>query len=125
MNGIRIILLCLSAAFVCAAIRAMHPQIASAVALAAGVAAIMLSASEISSFSKVIGNLKGSFDTEETGLLKICGIALVAEFASDLCSDSGEKSLANRIDTGVRISIAAASLSVAGKILNQIAELTR
>ena len=53
----------------------------------------------------------------------ICGIAVIAEFASDICWDAGEGALAHRIDVGVRIGVVASALPAAAEIMERIAEL--
>jgi len=82
-------------------------------AVRAGITAAMIGPGS----SNVVG---GQF-----ALLKICALAMVAEFASDICRDAGESSLAKRIDTGVRIGIVASAIPSAGNILLSIAELIR
>lgn len=126
MSALRILILCISAAFICASLRMTHPQIATTIALAAGVAALMLSVDDLGSFSKTIQQLEEI--SRESGfshpyMLKICGLAIIAEFASDICRDAGEMALAHRIDAGTKIGIAATSVSTAGKIMEKIAEL--
>lgn len=127
MNGMRIVMLCLSAALVCTSLRTSHPQIASAVALAAGVGALTLSLENIDSFAQTVAVLE---DIAEQGgfshpfMLKICGITIVAEFTADICRDAGEVALAHRIDVGVKMGILVAALPTATKILDKIMELT-
>lgn len=126
MSALRILILCISASLVCASLRTAHPQIASAVALAAGVAALMLSTDDISVFSQAVRNLDAYVSgsgIEHAYLLKICGLAMIAEFASDICRDAGEAALAHRIDAGVKIGIVASALPAAAGILERIAEL--
>lgn len=128
MNSLRILILCISAALVCASLRTAHPQIASAVALAAGVAALMLSTQEIRILKDTLASLEGQTYTGEgtqVPLLKLCGIAMVAEFASDICRDAGEASLAHRIDVGVKIGIIAMALPTAAQIMERISQLIR
>lgn len=124
MTALRILILCISAAMICAAIRSQHPQIASAVALAAGIAALMLSSADIRQVSRTIESLEAY--AEKSGvhhvrLLKLCGVVVISEFASDVCRDSGEASLAHRIDMGVRIAILASALPSVAEILSGIA----
>lgn len=124
MTALRILILCISAAMICAAIRSQHPQIASAVALAAGIAALMLSSTDIRQVSETIESLESyakKSGVEHVRLLKLCGVAVISEFASDVCRDSGEASLARRIDTGVRIAILASALPSVAEILSGIA----
>jgi len=126
MNLLRLLALCLTAAMVCATIRMAHPQIAAAVAVACGAGIMLLSLGDLGVFSETIGKLEriaGKLDGESLMLLKLCGIALVAEFASDVCRDAGETALARRLDTGIRIGIVAAAIPAGGRLLDSITEL--
>lgn len=128
MNMLRIMILCMASALVCASLRIVHPQIASAVALAAGIAALMLSAQEIRILTETLGRLEAQTNAgagSQIHLLKLCGIALIAEFASDICRDAGEVSLAHRIDVGVKIGIVAMALPTASRIMERISQLIR
>ena len=53
----------------------------------------------------------------------ITGIALIAEFASDICRDCGETALARRIDTGTKIAVAAAALPTAVQLMEGLSSL--
>ncbi len=122
----KIAALCLAAALVCAALRSVHPQVAAAVALAAGAGVLMLSLDDLGSFAAALRALsKTAEDGGADGgwLVRLCGLALVAELASDVCRDAGESALARRIDMGVRLSVAAAALPLAADIFKRIAEL--
>ena len=126
MNALRILLLCVAAAMVCASIRGLHPQIASAVALAAGAAALALSLPDIRAFSDAARKIESSIGltgSDQLLLLRLCGIALVAEFASDICRDSGESALARRIETGTKIAVLAASLPMATELMDALSQL--
>ena len=127
MTAVRIIALCIAAALVCAALRAAHPQVAAVVALAAGVGVLTLSVGDFGRFAAALRAVEETADAggaNGTWLVRLCGVALVAELASDVCRDAGEASLARRIDMGVRLSIAAAALPLAAQILERISELT-
>ena len=126
MNILRILALCVAAAMVCAAIRSVHPQVATAVALGCGAAAMMLSAGDLGSFAGAVRKLEELSRESGAGndeLIRLCGIAMVAEFASDICRDAGEAALARRIDVGVRLGVTAAALPAAGRLMEMIAEL--
>ena len=125
MQILRILVLCLSAAMICMTLRAAHPQIAAAVAMAAGVAALMLSGTDLGRFSQALRTLEdyAQADLKPLYLMKVCGIAVIAEFASDVCRDAGEGALAHRIDMGVRIGVVASALPAAAEIMARISEL--
>lgn len=126
MSALRILVLCVSAALICTSLRMAHPQIATAVALAAGIAALMLSLEDMGKFADAVRTLEAYAANEafdQGYLLKVCGIAMIAELASGICRDAGETALAQRIDLGVKLGIVATSLPVAAQIMNQIAGL--
>lgn len=118
--------LCVAAALICAALRSAHPQIATAAALACGVGAMLLSTQELGDLAGALEKLESAANGaqgEGLRLLKLCGAALVAEFASDICRDAGEASLAKRIDMGMRIGVTAAALPTAAELMELLAEL--
>lgn len=125
MNVLRILLLCVTAAMICASIRSQHPQIASAVSLAVGIGVLGLSIPDLKLFSDAAKQLEGRLPGDESGvfLLKLCGIALMAEFASDICRDSGEAALARRIDVGTKLAILASALPLAAELMESITRL--
>ena len=126
MAALRVLILCVSAALVCASLRMAHPQIASAVALAAGIAALTLSIDDLGKLSNALAQFE-AYANQGNGtqlqLLKTCGIAMIAEFASDICRDAGEAALARRIDVGVKIGIVIIAIPTATQILDRITEL--
>jgi len=126
MSVLRILALCISAALVCASIRTAHPQIASAAALAAGIAALMISAEDLGVFSETIQKIEtlaAGNELMEPYMLKVSGLAVISEFASDICRDSGETALAHRIEAGTKLGIAASALPAAAKVLQNIVDL--
>lgn len=126
MQALRIMVLCVCAALICASLRTLHPQLASAVALAAGIAALMMSSEDIGQLSQALQGIEAYFSgagDQHMYILKVCALALVAEFASDICRDAGESTLAHRIDAGVKLGIVASALPTAGKIMERIAGL--
>ena len=125
MTLIKLVGLCLAAALICATVRSTHPQIAAAVALACGAGMLMLSMEDLGALANALRRLEEAAQTDggSMTLLRLCGIAIVAEFASDICRDAGEAALAKRIDVGVRLGITAAALPAAGEIMESIAGL--
>lgn len=116
MDELRAVLLCVAAALVCALMRIQKPEFRMAVAVSAGLAAAALSMGGI---SEAVGALKSL--SSEAGvdggtaslLLRATGIALIAEFAAQLCRDAEESALAGRVELAGR----AALLSMAVPLL--------
>lgn len=107
-------------------VRAYRPDMALQVSIVAG---LLLLVYVVAQMSGIIESL-GAF-TERYGinasyigiLLKIIGIAYVAQFACDICKDAGESSLASKVELGGRVMILAAALPAAVSLLDMIASL--
>ena len=124
MTELKILGLCVAAALICTTLRAAHPQIAAAVALAAGVAALTLMVPDLQTLADAIRSFSETEDGHSrTRLLKICGIAMIAEFASDICRDAGESALSRRIEAGVKIGLLAGALPMLSDLMRNIASI--
>ena len=53
-------------------------------------------------------------------LIKITGIAILTEFASSVCKDSGETAIASKVDMGGKIIIIAMSIPIIASLLETI-----
>lgn len=125
MNGmaaVRIVLLCLGAALVCATLRAHRPEMATAISLAVGVATLLMTREaygEVSEGIRVF--LKMAFS--ETGnaaiVLKAAGVSILSELGVQICCDAGESALAGRIRLACRVVM----LGMAMPLIMQIAEI--
>ncbi|MBR3002097.1 MAG: hypothetical protein IKF38_00775 [Clostridia bacterium] len=56
-------------------------------------------------------------------LLKITGIAFLAEFAVSVCKDSGEGAIASKIELGSKILIISMSIPIISSLLELIAKI--
>ena len=79
--------------------------------------------SQISGVINLLKDLssKASINSESLGIiLKITGIAMLTEFAVSICQDSGESSIANKIDIGGKAMIITISLPIISSLLETI-----
>lgn len=56
-------------------------------------------------------------------LLKITGISILTEYAVSICKDSGESSIANKIDLGGKIVVISISIPVISTALESLTKL--
>lgn len=56
-------------------------------------------------------------------LLKITGISILTEYAVSICKDSGENSIANKIDFGGKILVISLSIPVISETLESLTKL--
>lgn len=124
--AIRISLICAAAALICVAIRVNRPDVAAAVALAAGIAVCVMSLTELGDVVKTLKRLTEDARISNDNLdvvLRASGIALVGEYASQLCRDAGESALAQRVEFGVRVSVLALVSPVALEVMESVSRL--
>ena len=117
---IRITALCLATAMICTALRPLRPELATAISLAGGVAALGLLIGEATQAARWADSLRSLMRSDgdvSAIVLKGAGIAVVSELGSQLCLDAGERALAGRIALASRVAIL-------GLCAPMIAELT-
>ena len=108
------------------AVRAYKPELALPVSIAAGLtilAAVLGSVTGIRSF--IEGSVSGyGLDHEYVKIiLKVLGIAYLAQFAAQLCRDSGEGAVASKVEFAGRILIITASLPAVSAVLELVGSL--
>lgn len=126
MNAIYASLICISGALVCAVLRQMRPELASVTAIAAGIAAILVCMEDIRQAADAMETLSktAGLGSENTAvLIKACGIALIAEFAVQVCADAGESALAGRIKLALRLALIVMALPLISDVLLRGASL--
>lgn len=124
--ALKIAVLCASAALIVTGIKSIKPEIALAVALAAGAAACILSLNELRALSEMFAEITahaGIEDETMSVIMKACGIAIAGEYAAQVCRDTGEGALAQRIDFAVRIALLALASPLIRETVSMIAEL--
>lgn len=104
-------------------IKQYKPEFAIFVSIIAGVAIIYLILNKIEgiiNLLKIISNKSGINNEFLELLLKITGIAFLAEFAINLCKDSGEGAIASKIEMGTKVVIMSMSIPIISSLLEVI-----
>ncbi len=111
-----------AAALLAMVVRGSRPEIASLIAMAAGVLVFFLAISRLQAVVAVMEQLvqkAGLAQDYLKVLLKVVGIAYVSEFASQTCRDAGEDSLAAKVEMGGKVLV----LAMASPIIVALVEL--
>lgn len=106
----------------CLVLRQYRPELAVAAAIASGIAAVMVCMKDIGSAVQTITALADSAGMDmkySSAMLRACGIALVAEFASQICQDAGESALAGRIKLALRLALSVMAAPMLADIISQ------
>ena len=126
MNAIYASLICIAGALICTVLRQTRPEMATAAALAAGTAAVLMCLPDIRRAAEALRLLSegsGAGQQYSQTLLRACGVALIAEFASQICADAGETALAGRIKLALRLALTVMALPLLADVISQSASL--
>ena len=103
MDIIKIIGIGLISLIIIVILRQYKPEYAMYVSLTAGVLIFSIIAAKMSGIIEILKNLSSKASINNgfiTLLIKITGIAILTEFAVSVCKDSGENSIASKVDLG-------------------------
>lgn len=97
-----------------------RPEFAIYISILAGILIIWLVFGKLSGIISLIESItkKTNINNKYLGIiLKITGIAILTEFAVSICKDSGESSIANKIELGSKIVIISMSIPIISSLL--------
>lgn len=123
MDIIKIIGIGLTALIIVIILKQYKPEFALYVSILAGIFILILSLSQISGVINLLKSLasKANINSEFLGIiLKITGMAILTEFAVSICKDSGETSIASKIDIGGKVMIITISIPIISSLLETI-----
>jgi len=122
VNIIQIVIFGLVTTIIIVTVKQQRPDIALLISLAGGTVILIFVVSSLSVVIETISNLfnKSNMDSVYiTTILKVIGIAYLADFGAQLCKDAGESAIAAKIELGGKIII----LLLAIPILTALMEL--
>ena len=126
MEIIRIVGIALIALIIIILLKQYKKEFAVYISLLAGVLILLLVTDKFEGIIDLIRSIanKSSINTEFISLiLKITGIAFLAEFTVSICNDSGETAIANKIEIGSKIIIISMSIPIFSSLLELILKI--
>ena len=123
MDIVKLIGIGLIALVVIVIIKQYKPEFAIYVSLTAGILILSMTFEGFSQILNLVENYSEKISVSSkfvTVLLKITGIAILAEFACSICKDSGETAIASKIDIGSKVLIVAASVPIISSLLEVV-----
>lgn len=123
MDIIKIIGIGLVSLIIIIILKQYKPEFAIYVSIIAGVTILILSLYKISGIINLLTDISNRANINSDFLkiiLKITGIAILTEFAVSICTDCGEKAIANKIDIGGQIIIITISLPIISSLLETV-----
>jgi len=107
-------------------VRERHKELAIFISLATGVIIFLFALSRISGVLNTLTELAARANVNMfylTTILKIIGIAYIAEFGAQVCRDAGEGSIASKIEFAAKILVMVMALPIIVAILETILRL--
>ncbi len=124
---LRIALIGISAAALALVLRSLkRAEIATVLVVAAGVAVLLFAAGKLAGVVDALERLaeRGDVDgTYFTSVLKIVGVATIAEFGAQSCRDADAEGLAQKVEMGGRVTILALSVPILSALMDVVMEL--
>ncbi len=107
-------------------LRRQKPEIAVQVSIMTGVVIFMLLVSKLSAVIDLLENYADKAQIKPiyfTTVLKITGIAYIAEFGAEVCKDAGEGSIASKIELAGKVIIVVLAAPIITSLLDLIIEV--
>ena len=126
MDIIKIIGIALIALIIIIILKQYRPEFAIYISILTGILIILLVTDKLTDIIQLLNSIasKASINTEFlTLLLKITGIAFLAEFAVSICRDAGEAAIASKVEIGSKIIIIAMSIPIISALLEIVLEI--
>ena len=123
MDIVKIIGVGLLALIIIIILKQYKPEFTVYVSIIAGAIILFMVIGKIQAIINLLSNLTSKIGTGSQFLkilLKITGIAILTEFAVSICKDSGETSIASKIDLGGKIIIIIISIPIITALLELV-----
>lgn len=107
-------------------LRIQKPEIAVQASIVTGVVIFMLLASKLSAVIDLLGSYADKADIKPiyfTTVLKITGIAYIAEFGAEVCRDAGESAIASKIELAGKVTIVVLAVPIITSLLDLILKI--
>ncbi|NJD03558.1 MAG: stage III sporulation protein AD [Ruminiclostridium sp.] len=126
MEILQIVGLGVVSAVIIIVLRAQKPEIAVQISIITGIVIFLLVASKLSAVLDMLRSFsdKARIDPAYfTTVLKIIGIAYIAEFGAEVCKDAGEASIASKIELAGKVIIVVLAVPIITSLLELITRI--
>ncbi len=126
MDILQIVCIGIIAVILTVTIRQQKPEIAMLVSIVAGLLIFVLIVVKLTSVIDFIKTFSRKADIDATYitiLLKIVGIAYIAEFGAEVCKDAGESSIASKIELAGKVTIVILAVPIITSLLDLVVKL--
>lgn len=126
MEIVQIVSLGIVATILVVLLKSQRPEIAVQVSIVTGIIIFLFAASKISAVVSLLSTFTGKAQIDMiylTTMLKIIGIAYIAEFGAEVCRDAGEGSIASKIELGGKVIIVVMAVPIITSLLELLVKI--
>lgn len=126
MNIMQITVIGMVAALLVLIVKQYRPDIAMLITMGSGILLILLLLGNINSIISTVEAMSQMANLDSIYLvtvLKVIGIAYIAEFGSQVCKDTGEGTIASKIELGGKILIMVLALPILTALIEAILKI--
>ncbi|MDD2443046.1 MAG: stage III sporulation protein AD [Desulfotomaculaceae bacterium] len=127
MDVLQIVAIGLIATVLIVVVKSQRPEMALLLSIAAGVILFLLVLGKIGAIMDIIRDLadRAGISMVYLGtILKIVGIAYIAEFGAQICRDAGEGAVATKLEFAAKILIMVLAVPIVVAVLQALLKLT-
>jgi len=120
---VQVIGLAIVATVIIAVIKAQRPEIAIQISIAAGIIVFTMILGKISAVIELLNSYAERININTvyiSTLLKIVGIAYIAEFGAEVCKDAGESAIASKVELAGKVVIIVLAVPILTSLMNLI-----
>lgn len=126
MEIIQIAGLCITAVIVISVIKPHRPELAIQISILVGIIVFVMISGKIASVLNLLKDYsnKAGIDIHFFSvMMKIVGIAYITEFGAEICRDSGENSIASKIELAGKVIIVVLAVPIITSLLELIIKI--
>ncbi|AUG57670.1 MAG TPA: stage III sporulation protein AD [Ruminiclostridium sp.] len=126
MEIFQIVILAVVATLIIMVLKVQRPEIALQISIITGVIIFFVVLGKTSAVIELLKTYadKANIDTVYfSTLLKIIGIAYIAEFGSEICKDAGESAIASKVELAGKVIIIVLAVPIVTSLLDLVIEI--
>jgi len=126
MDILQIVCIGIIAVVLSSMLKAQRPEIALQVSIVTGILIFIIIIVKLSAVIDFLQTFSKRADIDSTYiniLLKIVGIAYIAEFGAEVCKDAGESSVASKIELAGKVTIVILAVPIISSLLDLVVKL--
>ena len=112
--------------FIILLLKQYKPEFVIHISILAGILIFIMVLPKLSAVIELLNSLTSKLGTSSQFfviLLKITGIAYIAEFATNICKDAGETAIASKLELGAKVIIISMSIPILGSVIESLVNI--